>query len=135
LPMVIVTIGAFVLLAAVYLTRSKRVVADSMAFRNSLAIWIPALVVGGRTPRHIKRFVNWLRYLCMRGLGSSSPASEELLIACAARRYSLAATNGSPSPELAAAQQRFTEQLGRDVPEAFQLPEKLREIIERSRIL
>jgi hypothetical protein len=39
---------------------------DSPAFREALRIWQPFILLGGTSPRSLKRFINQLRYLAMR---------------------------------------------------------------------
>jgi len=53
------------LLLAALVRRPDPVVKDSPAFREALAIWNPVVAAALRTPRAVKRYQNWVRYLAM----------------------------------------------------------------------
>jgi photosystem II stability/assembly factor-like uncharacterized protein len=53
------------LLVVAALRRPDPVVRDSPAFRDALAIWNPVVASALRTPRAVKRYQNWVRYLAM----------------------------------------------------------------------
>ncbi len=53
------------LLVAAVLRRPDPIVRDSPAFRDALAIWNPVVAAALRTPRAVKRYQNWVRYLAM----------------------------------------------------------------------
>jgi len=42
------------------------ITADSKDFQEALRIWLPWLMAKQGTPRSVKRFVNWLRYIAVR---------------------------------------------------------------------
>ncbi|HET8937680.1 MAG TPA: YCF48-related protein [Polyangiales bacterium] len=51
---------------------------DSPAFREALRIWQPFILLGGASPRSLKRFINQLRYLAMRSrLGPDTTTAYE----------------------------------------------------------
>jgi hypothetical protein len=53
------------LLLVAVLRRPDPIVRDSPAFRDALAIWNPVVASALRTPRAVKRYQNWVRYLAM----------------------------------------------------------------------
>jgi photosystem II stability/assembly factor-like uncharacterized protein len=56
-------------------------VKDSEDFRKALQLWTPLVALNRNTPRTIKRFVNWLRYLAMlqQGLEEDRTVAEQVL--------------------------------------------------------
>jgi hypothetical protein len=61
------------LLAALILQRLRQQaiqVNDSEDFRGALEIWTPLVALNRNTPRTVKRFVNWIRYLAMLQQGA-----------------------------------------------------------------
>ncbi len=94
---IIVLIVILLLVPAVWMLRRyyalERLVDDSPDFRKALEIWGPVVALRRETPRGIKRFMNWVRFLAMRvrdieqeqrARGKTSPLDEPLLVDFAA---------------------------------------------------
>ncbi|MCY1282629.1 KAP family P-loop domain protein [compost metagenome] len=132
LPLAALTL-ALLLLAV--LRRPDPVVKDSPAFRQALAIWNPVVAAALRTPRAVKRYQNWVRYLAMmQRAGQRAPTLWETLRHSVLRWLGGAeegAGSGTPSdnsPELVAlgalervlpggvADEDITVQVGRVAP-------------------
>ncbi|MNO72394.1 KAP family P-loop domain protein [compost metagenome] len=132
LPLAALTLA---LLLVALLRRPDPVVKDSPAFRQALAIWNPVVAAALRTPRAVKRYQNWVRYLAMmQRAGQRAPTLWETLRHSVLRWLGGAeegAGSGTPSdnsPELVAlgalervlpggvADEDITVQVGRVAP-------------------
>ena len=63
---VLAVLGMLALTTLALFARREARTEDSPAFREALRIWQPFILLGGASPRSLKRFINQLRYLAMR---------------------------------------------------------------------
>jgi photosystem II stability/assembly factor-like uncharacterized protein len=69
-----------ILVALALFSRRRAQTEDSPAFRSALGIMHPFILLGGSSPRSLKRFVNHVRYVAMRSrTGDDEPSPSERL--------------------------------------------------------
>lgn len=76
--------------------RERREVKDSTAFRTALSIWLPVIQQKRPSPRRIKRFGNFIRYLAM--LQQADPPPDPPLLPRIPFRRSRPAAEPAPAP-------------------------------------
>lgn len=74
----VLIIGGFVVASAIQMNNPK--IYDSYAFEEALALWAPVVRHIRPTPRYLKRFKNYVRYLAMRARSPGIDVSFKQLI-------------------------------------------------------
>ena len=147
---IIVLIVILLLVPAVWMLRRyyalERLVDDSPDFRKALEIWGPVVALRRETPRGIKRFMNWVRFLAMRvrdieqeqrARGKTSPLDEPLLVDFAATDETSddgpwpPGDNAAAEAELRKMRDSARQKFADIFPESFEASKHAREIYVR----
>ena len=147
---IIVLIVILLLVPAVWMLRRyyalELLVDDSPGFRKALEIWGPVVALRRETPRGIKRFMNWVRFLAMRvrdidqeqrARGETSPLDEPLLVDFAATDETgddgprPPGDNAAAEAELRKMRETARQKFADTFPESFEASKHAREIYVR----
>ena len=70
---------------------------DSPVFKHALQAWLPVIALAHRTPRAVKRYLNWVRFLAMRARdgGAQLPRGYEAALVAQSAQWALRASDKS----------------------------------------